>query len=146
MHQRLCPANQASRRLLAAALLALQLSACGGGGDAGAAPAAPTPTATPTPSPSPTPPPVTGAAPRTTLLTSSLSSPWGMAFLPDARMLITQKGGTMVIVSADGRSVSAAFRTGLPNLATSGQGGLLDVALDPDFDLASNPRIYWTFS
>lgn len=146
MHQRLCPANQASRRLLAAALLALQLSACGGGGDAGAAPAAPTPTATPTPSPSPTPPPVAGAAPRTTLLTSSLSSPWGMAFLPDARMLITQKGGSMVIVSADGRSVSAAFSTGLPNLTSSGQGGLLDVALDPDFDLNSNPRIYWTFS
>ena len=129
----------AARQLSAGFALACLLSACGGGSDAGAAPVAPPPLPTPTPTPP-------GAAPKTTLLTSSLSSPWGLAFLPDGRMLITQKGGTMVIASAEGRSLSAPFGTGLPNLATSGQGGLLDVALDPDFDLATNPRIYWSFS
>jgi glucose/arabinose dehydrogenase len=83
---------------------------------------------------------------KTTLLNSNLSSPWGMAFLPDGRMLVTQRGGTMVIVSANGATVSTAFSTTLPNLTSAGQGGLLDVALDPDFDLTTNPRIYWTFS
>lgn len=69
-----------------------------------------------------------------------------MAFLPDGRMLITQKGSTMVIASADGRNLSAPFNPGLPNLTSAGQGGLLNVALDPDFDLSSNPLVYWTFS
>ena len=125
-------------RNLALGTLSALLSACGGGSDVGA-------TQVP---PSSDPPVVviSGAPVKTTVLQSGLSAPWGMAFLPDGRMLITQKGGTMVIASADGRSLSAPFGTGLPNLATSGQGGLLDVTLDPDFDANSNPRIYWTFS
>jgi aldose sugar dehydrogenase len=49
-------------------------------------------------------------------------------------------------VSANGASVSAAFSPTLPNLVSAGQGGLLDVVLDPDFNISSNPRIYWTFS
>jgi len=69
-----------------------------------------------------------------------------MTFLPDGRMLVTQKAGNMVVVSATGTTVSNSFSATLPNLVPAGQGGLLDVALDPDFDLASNPRIYWTFS
>jgi aldose sugar dehydrogenase len=85
-------------------------------------------------------------APRATLLNTTLASPWGMAFLPDGRILVTQKAGTFVIVSADGLSVSASISPTLPNLVSAGQGGLLDVVLDPDFNLASNPRIYWTFS
>jgi aldose sugar dehydrogenase len=85
-------------------------------------------------------------APKTTLLNSGLSSPWGMAFLPDGRMLVTQKSGSMVIVSPDGASLSAAFSPGLPGLVDGGQGGLLDVVLDPDFSFASNPVVYWTFS
>ena len=84
--------------------------------------------------------------PRVAVLTSGLSSPWGMAFLPDGRMLVTQKAGTLVVVSANGTAVSAPFSTTLPKLVSIGQGGLLDVALDPDFDLATNPRIYWAFS
>jgi len=52
----------------------------------------------------------------------------------------------MVVVSASGTAVSAAFNPGLPNLVSAGQGGLMDVVLDPDFDLGTNPRIYWTFS
>jgi aldose sugar dehydrogenase len=85
-------------------------------------------------------------APRVAVLTSALSRPWGMAFLPDGRMLVTQKAGTLVVVSANGATVSAPFSTTLPKLVSIGQGGLLDVALDPDFDLATNPRIYWAFS
>lgn len=118
-------------------MLVLCLGACGGGSGE-AAPIAPTPSPTPTP-------PV-GAAPKTTLLNRGLSNPWGLAFLPDGRMLITQRGGSFVIASADGRSLSAPISASLPNLTSSGQGGLLDVALDPDFDPGSNPRIYWTFS
>ena len=90
--------------------------------------------------------PSLSGAPKTTVLNSGLSSPWGMAFLPDGRMLVTQKSGSMVIVSADGTSVSGAFSPGLPGLVSGGQGGLLDVVLDPDFNLASNPVIYWSFS
>jgi glucose/arabinose dehydrogenase len=85
-------------------------------------------------------------APKTTVLNSGLSSPWGMAFLPDGRMLVTQKSGSMVIVSGDGASVSGAFSPGLPGLVSGGQGGLLDVILDPEFNGTSNTRIYWTFS
>ncbi|MCZ2136504.1 MAG: PQQ-dependent sugar dehydrogenase [Burkholderiales bacterium] len=81
-----------------------------------------------------------------TPLPVTLNAPWGMAFLPDGRMLFTQKGGSMVIVSANGASKSANINPGLPNLSASGQGGLLDVALDPDYDGSSNTRIYWTFS
>jgi aldose sugar dehydrogenase len=51
-----------------------------------------------------------------------------------------------VVVSANGTVVSALFSTTLPNLVSASQGGLLDVVLDPDFDLATNPRIYWAFS
>ncbi|MEQ1535673.1 MAG: PQQ-dependent sugar dehydrogenase [Burkholderiaceae bacterium] len=85
-------------------------------------------------------------APKTIVLNNDLSSPWGMAFLPDGRMLVTQKSGSMVIVSADGSGVSEAFSHTLPDLVSGGQGGLLDVVLDPDFNATSNTRVYWTFS
>lgn len=73
---------------------------------------------------------------------SGFDSPWGLAFLPDGRMLVTQRSGQMQVVDADGSSRHAV--PGLPAVAYAGQGGLLDVALDPDF--ASNGRVYWTFS
>ncbi len=84
-------------------------------------------------------------APRATVLNASLSSPWGMAFLPDGRMLVTQKGGTMVILSADGARVEATV-SGIPAVVDSGQGGLLDVVLDPDFDAQTNPWVYWSYA
>lgn len=107
------------------------LVACGGGDSP-----APSP-------PSPTPPPPPASPPKATTLYSSLSNPWGMAFLPDGRLLVTQKAGSMVILSADGTSLSAAV-TGVPAVVNAGQGGLLDVALDPDF--ASNQFVYFTYS
>ena len=65
-----------------------------------------------------------------------------MAFLPDGRILVTQKAGSLVIVSANGQATSAV--TGAPTVDASGQGGLLDVALDPDF--ATTPWVYLSFS
>ena len=110
------------------ALVAGSIAACGGGSSAAATP--------------PAPPPATGPA-KATLLGATLASPWGLAFLPDGRMLVTQKGGSMAIVRADGSGVEATV-TGVPAVNSGGQGGLLDVALDPDF--ATDPWVYFSFS
>ncbi len=66
-----------------------------------------------------------------------------MAFLPDGRILVTQKSGALRIVAADGGSVGAPL-TGVPTIDPAGQGGLLDVALDPDF--ATTPWVYLSYS
>lgn len=71
-----------------------------------------------------------------------LESPWSLEFLPNGKMLVTEKAGRLRVVSPDG-TLSPAV-TGLPPVVTRGQGGLLDVALDPAF--ASNQLIYWSFS
>jgi glucose/arabinose dehydrogenase len=71
-----------------------------------------------------------------------LELPWSLEFLPDGRMLVTEKGGSLRFVDARGR-ISAPGQ-GLPPVDDRGQGGLLDVALDPEF--ASNRIIYWTYS
>jgi glucose/arabinose dehydrogenase len=76
------------------------------------------------------------------ILTNSLKRPWGIAILPDGRLLITEKGGVMRIVTTSGE-VSEPI-TGLPEVNASGQGGLLDVAVDPQFN--QNRMIFWTFS
>jgi glucose/arabinose dehydrogenase len=77
------------------------------------------------------------------ILNTSLNRPWGMAFLPDGRILVTQKTGSMVILSANGAAVQATI-SGLPAVSSDGQGGLLDVALDPDFNVDS--WVYWSYS
>lgn len=76
------------------------------------------------------------------VLTSDLKNPWGITVLPDGRFLVTQKKGTMRIVSPDG-TVSDSI-TGIPPVNSKGQGGLLGVRVDPDF--ASNRMVYWVFS
>lgn len=81
--------------------------------------------------------------PRAITLNTGLNAPWGLAFLPDGRLLVTQKAGSMVILSADGKIVQDTVR-GLPAVAHAGQGGLLDVELDPEF--ASAPWVYWTYA
>jgi aldose sugar dehydrogenase len=77
-----------------------------------------------------------------TILTHSLKRPWGIGMLPDGRLLVTEKGGGMRIVTLKGE-VSDAI-TGFPEVNPSGQGGMLDVAVDPDFK--KNRMLYWTFS
>lgn len=76
------------------------------------------------------------------VITSSLTSPWGVKCLPDGRLLITQKAGTMRIVTAAGE-VSSPI-TGIPTVNPDGQGGLLGLCLDPEF--STNRMIYWVFS
>jgi len=73
---------------------------------------------------------------------SGLVNPWGMTFLPDGRMLVTEKPGRLRIVSPDGTLSEPV--AGLPEVDARGQGGLLDVALDPDY--ASNRLIYWSYA
>jgi glucose/arabinose dehydrogenase len=77
-----------------------------------------------------------------TVLTSSLTEPWGITSLPDGRLLVTEKRGTMRIVTSAG-SVSSSI-TGVPAVNAGGQGGLLGVCIDPQF--ASNRMVYWVFS
>lgn len=83
----------------------------------------------------------TSTAFQGTVLTSALSSPWGLVSLPDGRLLVTQKAGAMCIVTTSG-SVSTPI-TGFPAVNNSGQGGLLDLAIDPNF--TSNRMVYWTY-
>lgn len=76
------------------------------------------------------------------VLTSDLKNPWGITVMPDGRFLITQKGGTMRIVTADGKAGNPI--TGIPEVNSKGQGGLLGLTLDPTF--SSNRMVYWVFS
>jgi hypothetical protein len=76
------------------------------------------------------------------VLNTSLGKPWGIINLPDGRFLITEKTGYMSVVSADGKQISKI--AGFPKVDAKGQGGMLDVALDPDFK--TNNIIYFSFS
>lgn len=76
------------------------------------------------------------------VITDRLHHPWSIAFLPDGRMFITEKRGTLRIVSPSGL-VSDTLR-GLPRVYYRGDGGLLDIVLDPDF--ASNRTFYIAYS
>ena len=71
-----------------------------------------------------------------------LENPWGLAFLPDGTALVTERPGRLRLVSKDG-TLSEPIK-GLPTVDDNGQGGLLDVALDPQF--ASNRLVYLSFS
>ncbi|WP_374302938.1 PQQ-dependent sugar dehydrogenase [Ferrovibrio sp.] len=71
-----------------------------------------------------------------------LEHPWAMAFLPDGRLLVTERPGRMRVVGKDGRV--APPLENLPPVFASGQGGLLDVTLDPDF--AANRMLYFTYA
>jgi glucose/arabinose dehydrogenase len=77
-----------------------------------------------------------------TVLTRNLKKPWGITSMPDGRLLVTEKEGTMRILTTTGQIGEPI--TGIPTVNSSGQGGLLGIALDPDF--ANNRMIYWTFS
>ena len=77
-----------------------------------------------------------------TEMATGLNQPWALEFLPDGHMLVTEKPGTLRIVAADG-SKSPPVR-GVPSVDARDQGGLLDVALAPDF--ATSRTIYLSYS
>jgi glucose/arabinose dehydrogenase len=79
---------------------------------------------------------------RVTTIATGLQNPWGLAFLPDGNFLVTERPGRLRVVTPQG-GVSTAL-TGVPAVFAQGQGGLLDVALDPAF--ASNRRVYLSFA
>ncbi|GAB3900526.1 PQQ-dependent sugar dehydrogenase [Spirosoma agri] len=79
---------------------------------------------------------------ESTVLTTALRSPWGITSLPDGRLLITEKAGTMRIATTTGQLGQPI--TGIPTVNAAGQGGLLGVRVDPAF--ATNRTIYWVFS
>jgi aldose sugar dehydrogenase len=71
-----------------------------------------------------------------------LQNPWGMAFLPGGKILVTEKPGRLRIVGSDGKLSEPV--AGLPAVDARGQGGLLDVTVDPRF--AANRLIYWSYA
>jgi glucose/arabinose dehydrogenase len=88
-------------------------------------------------------PPVnTKVAVKAETFAKGLVHPWGMAFLPDGRVLVTERPGRMRLIGKDGR-LSPPLK-GVPPVFASGQGGLLDVSLSPDF--ASSGLIYFSYS
>ncbi len=72
---------------------------------------------------------------------NSFDDPWAMTLLPDGRMLITEKTGTLVLVGPDGARL--ADIGGMPDVTARGQGGLGDIILHPDFE--NNRRIYVSY-
>ena len=79
---------------------------------------------------------------RVTTVARGLEHPWGLAFLPDGRMLVTERPGRMRVVARDG-AIGAPLGN-LPTVVAQGQGGLLDVVLDRGF--ATNRTIFFSFS
>ncbi|KQT83192.1 hypothetical protein ASG48_14145 [Aurantimonas sp. Leaf443] len=79
---------------------------------------------------------------QVTTAVTGLANPWAFEFLPDGAMLVTEKAGRLRVAAPDG--TLGAPISGLPEIDAGGQGGLLDVALDPGF--AENATIWFTFS
>ena len=103
--------------------------ACGTASPQGPAQRSPTPNSTP-------------GVVRAETVASGLEHPWGLVFLPDGRMLVTERPGRLRIVSQNG-TLSAPLG-GVPTVQARGQGGLLDVTLDPQF--AQNRLVYLSFA
>src|SRR5215217_269192 len=74
---------------------------------------------------------------------SGLENPWGLAFLPDGHMLVTERPGRLRVAPAEGRLSEPLTTPGLKVMAR-GQGGLLDVALDPNFP--DNRQVYLSYA
>ncbi|HEY0141559.1 MAG TPA: PQQ-dependent sugar dehydrogenase [Thermoanaerobaculia bacterium] len=79
---------------------------------------------------------------KVTDFATGLEHPWGLAFLPDGRALVTERPGRLRLVSKSGQ-LSAPL-AGVPRVLAQGQGGLLDVALDPQF--AQNRLVYLSYA
>lgn len=82
----------------------------------------------------------TSARPFTSSPVAEFDTPWAIAFLPDGRMLVTERRGRIFVVTQDGQKTEVH---NVPKVLASGQNGLLDIAPAPDF--ASSSRIYFTY-
>ena len=80
---------------------------------------------------------------RISTLLTGLENPWSVAFLPDGRMLITERAGRLRLVGADFKLDPKPIE-GLPEVVSHGQGGLFDVVLHPQY--AQNAWIYWAYN
>lgn len=76
------------------------------------------------------------------VISTSLKRPWGISALPDGRFIVTEKNGTIRLVSASG-TVGESI-SGVPSVNSGGQGGLLGITIDPSF--TKNRMVYWVFS
>jgi len=85
--------------------------------------------------------PADGTPPFTLTQVADFDTPWAMAFLPDGRMLVTEKAGKILLVSADGKTQQTIATI---DVAFQGQGGLLDVIPAPDF--AKSKLVYYTYA
>lgn len=117
------------RALLPPILLVALASACLAQPNEGPAPRSPTPASTP-------------GVVRADTVASGLEHPWGVAFLPDGRFLVTERPGRLRIIDAKG--VISPPVTGVPAVHAVGQGGLLDVTVAPDF--ATSRTVYLSYS
>jgi len=115
------------QHLTSTLVLIATIVACGSA--QGPAPRSPTPNSTP-------------GVVRAETVAQGLVHPWGLVFLPDGRMLVTERPGRLRIVSPNG-ALSAPLG-GVPAVHARGQGGLLDVTLDPRF--AENRMVYFSFA
>jgi glucose/arabinose dehydrogenase len=79
---------------------------------------------------------------RTVTIADGISHPWGMAWLPDGRLLVTAKGGTLHMLN--GKTFTRIPMEGLPAVFSDGQAGLLDISVHPSDK--TNPRIYMTLA
>jgi glucose/arabinose dehydrogenase len=119
-------------RSAAAVTLIVALSACGAppaDGQAGGAPRSPTPQS------------LDGTL-RVETVARGLEHPWALAFLPDGRIVVTERPGRLRIVDRNGRLSEPL--AGVPRVQAEGQGGLLDVALDPGF--SGNRLVYLSYA
>ncbi|SDT87773.1 PQQ-dependent sugar dehydrogenase [Halopseudomonas salegens] len=80
---------------------------------------------------------------QVTTLADGLNHPWSLAFLPDGRMLVTERAGRLRLVSAAGELQAEAV-TGVPEVFVDNQAGLFEVALDPEF--ADNQRLFLSYA
>ncbi|QUT07019.1 PQQ-dependent sugar dehydrogenase [Sphingobium phenoxybenzoativorans] len=80
--------------------------------------------------------------PFRTSIIADFDSPWAMTFIPDGRMLVTEKAGEMLLF--DPRNGTKIPVSGIPEVDSAGQGALMDVVLSPQFD--SNHMVYFSFS
>lgn len=81
-------------------------------------------------------------APRVVPVASGLEHPWSLAFLPDGRMLVTERPGRLRVISLSGR-LSPPLE-GVPKVSARGQGGLLDIVLSPDFQ--RDPAVFLSYA